>query len=216
MRKLFSWLWGWIRDEAVSQVFTSTWFWALVATGIAALLGLVQDLPALWVYLGSLGAAGIVFVLLAANSVRRSLSSPKYKIVVEALIPEDWEENGQRHFRPKLQFRNLGNFPIEVDVKDIEWELDGSKGEQFSFHQTSAIVPPQGMQFLRGPRFVRRKISNPEETGFETPEVKVRLKYGNIGKMKYTHSQDYVMQIYFGLHRFRDASLIQQGRGRHA
>ncbi|MEP0313607.1 MAG: hypothetical protein ABJL57_07550 [Hyphomonas sp.] len=219
MRKAFSWLWRWIRDEAVSQVFTSAWFWAFAATGVAAMTGLLQSLPILWVYLGSLSALAIVFVLLAANSVRRSLSSPKFKIVVETMNPSHWPDGQMQKIKLYLIFKNLGNFPIEVDCSQVDWSMDGLGGVEKKDVQQTAIVPPVGQQILHGPIFNRILVV---PTNDESKAVKIKVcvdvTYGVPGNLKYVHRQDYTLNCWIDPgDRSNDSVWIEQnGKGRFA
>lgn len=211
------WFGRWLRDEAFSQVFTSSWFWAIVATAVAAMLGHLQEFPAIWIYLSSLGAAAIVFALLAANSIRRSLSSPKYKIVVEAGVPVHWGKGDNQQFRPVVVLKNWGNFPIEVDSEKSVWSYDNRTGDSEAGIQTVSVVPPLGQLSLVGPIFTRPIPKKLDDCRADV-NAKIAFSYGNISRRKYEYSQGYKIICWLNPENANETnSRIEQiGTGRYA
>ena len=179
MRKAFSWFWRLGRDEAVIQVLMSSWFWLAAATVAAILLGILQRSPPLWTFLGVLGVVALVLVILAQNSIRRALSSPKFKIVVEAAQPHHWGEGDIQKVQGVLLIKNLGNFPIQVDASEVIWSMNGRTGEERVDILKTAIVSPLGQQLLRGPVFSRNwKQLEPGEVVKAMIDIHVKISYG--------------------------------------
>lgn len=210
-----AWLSGWASGEAL----TASLGWVFASGIVGAALAWTNDLPLWLVYLVAMAAAALGLVMFAANSVRRSLSSPKYKIVVEAMAPLHWQDGDDQKVRPRLFIRNHANFPIEVDAKEISWEWNGSAGEQPVYKQTNAIVPPFGNQIVTGAIFTRKAhYQAPDEERLAAFEVfaKVKMTYGKSGRRKYRHDQQYRMRAFIYENGASDVWIEQVGTGRFA
>ena len=217
MKKVVRWFARLARDEIVARLLSSPFFWGIVIGGATAFAAWTRNAPIDLIILGTLAAVTLVFVLLGANSVRRSLSSPKFKIVVEAAQPLHWGESDIQKIQGVLLIRNLGNFPIQVDCTDVKWVMDNRTGEERADILKTAIVSPMGQQFLNGPVFSRNWQTLAEAEVFRANiDVNVVIKYGKPGNLKYEHNVPYSLSMTLSSQGNSTAWIGQKSIGRLA
>lgn len=207
----------WVSEEFASWLVQQLWMLVVGSGVIAAVLARAEELPWIYVFLAGLLGAGITTWILAQNSIRRSLSSPKFKLVVETMVPTHWPDGDQQKIKPHLILKNLGNFPIEVDCAAVDWSINGEGGVEKKGIQTTAVIPPLGQQVLHGPVF-SRPIAMARTNMALSVDVETVIKYGRPGAMKYDHVQKYALNCFIDpTVRANDQVWIEQiGRGKFA
>lgn len=208
-----------LSGEALGTIFNAGLTYILGLGLVGGALAVLQNMPLVQVFFAALSATALAAWTLAQQSVRRSLSSAKYKIVLDAPKPMRWEEGNLIKIRPLITVRNLGNFPIEVDAARVSWTIDRKTGETNVDLQTSSVVPPHGEQALSGPTFSIPK-SEFQESGTElyVIELSADLSYGVPGRLRYTYKQDYIIRSHIDPQN-PDGWMTwfeQLGRGRYA
>ena len=219
MGRTWKWLTNWSAGAILSWLLHQIWILVVGSGVIAALFARAQNLPWLYVYIIALAVAGLVTWILAQNSIRRSLSSPKFKLVVETMNPTHWPDGDQQKIKPHLVLRNLGNFPIEVDCAAVDWSLNGEGGVEKKGIQTTAVIPPLGQQVLHGAVFSRTlAIAGEDQNKAVKISVHVNIRYGRPGSLRYKHIQDYTLNCFIDPNvRSNDQVWIEQvGRGQFA
>jgi hypothetical protein len=183
-----------IRDEGIKEIiwaFLRSWIWPLVVPALTAILGYMQGLPLMYIFLGTVAAFAFVTHGLVKITEWRFIRTPEHKLdFIEPNVGAVYDKTDERKITDiylGIKLNSGAAFPMNVEVDKFKSKFNnivpavpGPKIRKLTVGISGSCFFNDGLIDIRGIDLKDKEIRS---------SVSFTVKYGIPGNVIYTYSR---------------------------